>query len=100
MQNLEAKIVSCGGGVVLRPQNVEKMKQAGMVIFLNAKAETIYERVKDSNDRPILNGNMNVDYIRSLMEKRSSLYMQAADRVIDTDGKSVREICDEIIGLL
>lgn len=90
-------IVSCGGGVVVRSENVTNMKESGKIIFLAATPETIYERVKDSTDRPILNGHMNVDYIRELMEKRRVLYENAADIRIDVDGKSVLEVCHEII---
>lgn len=93
-------VVSCGGGVVVRPENTEYMKKNGTVIYLAAKPETIYERVKNSTDRPILNGNMNVEYIAELMEKRRALYEAAADIRIDTDGKNAEEICEEIISLI
>lgn len=89
-------IVSCGGGVVVRPENTEYMKKNGVIVFLSATPETIYERVKDNDDRPILRGNMNVEYIAQLMEKRRALYEGAADIKIDTDGKNVTEICEEI----
>lgn len=89
-------IVSCGGGVVVRPENVTNMKKNGKIIFLAATPETIYERVKDSKERPILNGHMNVEYISELMEKRRTLYEAAADVRIDVDGKSVSTICEEI----
>lgn len=92
------QIVSCGGGTVLRPENVAMMKKSGKVVLLRAKAETILERVKSSSDRPLLNGNMNVEYIAGLMEKRRAIYENAADLVIDTDGKSAYEICKEIMG--
>lgn len=90
-------IVSCGGGVVVRSENTEHMKQSGRIVFLTATPETIYERVKDGNDRPILNGNMNVEYIAGLMEKRRELYERAADVRVATDGKSLEQICEEII---
>ncbi len=93
-------IVSCGGGVVVRPQNTDYMKKSGKVVFLSATPETIYERVKNSTDRPILNGHMNVEYIAELMEKRRALYEAAADIKIDTDGKNRSAICKEIMDRL
>lgn len=93
-------VVSCGGGVVVRSENTDYMKKNGTIIFLSAKPETIYERVKDSNDRPILNGHMNVEYIAELMEKRRALYEAAADIRIETDGKDADSICEEIIKAL
>lgn len=96
----EASVISCGGGVVVRPQNTEYMKQSGRIVFLSATPETVYERVKNSNDRPILNGHMNVEYIAQLMEKRRSLYEEAADFIVATDKKTREEICQEILDRL
>lgn len=90
-------VVSCGGGAVLRPENVGLMKQSGKIIFLSATPETIYERVKHSTNRPLLNGNMNVEYIRGLMERRREAYENAADVVISTDGKWKSQIVEEIL---
>ena len=89
-------VVSCGGGAILRQKNVESMKQNGQIIYLSATPETIYERVRFSTNRPLLNGNMNVEYITSLLEKRLPLYQGAADKTIVVDGKSVNEILKEI----
>lgn len=90
-------IVSCGGGVPMRQVNVDEMKKSGKVVLLTANPETILEHVKHSHDRPLLENNKNVDYIAELMEKRREAYEAAADIVIATDGKSVYDICEEII---
>ena len=90
-------VISCGGGVALREENVAEMKKNGRVVLLTASPETIYERVKDSNDRPLLNGNKNVEFIADLMEKRRDKYEAAADVVIRTDHKTVLQSCEELI---
>lgn len=82
-------IISCGGGVALRSENVVEMKKNGKVVLLTASPETIYERVKDSNDRPLLKENKSVEFIAQLMEKRKEKYEDAADVVIRTDGKTI-----------
>ena len=89
-------VVSCGGGTILRIENVEMMKKNGKVIYFSATPETIYQRVRNSTNRPLLNGNMNVEYITSLMEKRISRYLAAADVTIVVDEKSKQEILDEL----
>ena len=81
----------------MRDENAALMKQCGKIVLLTATPETIYERVKDSTDRPILKGNMNVDYIRELMEKRKDRYLAVADVVVATDQKSAEEITREIL---
>lgn len=93
----ENVIVSCGGGAVLRQENVANMKKSGTIVFLSATPETIYQRVRYSTNRPLLNGNMNVEYIAGLMEKRRDIYESAADVTIVTDGKKLAEIVREVL---
>lgn len=90
-------VVSCGGGAVLREENVEEMKKNGYIVLLWAAPETILERVKDNDDRPILNGNKNVTFITELMEKRRGKYEAAADVIVHTDGKTILEISEEVM---
>lgn len=97
MQNRKGVVISCGGGVPMRDENVVEMKKNGKVILLTAAPETILERVKNNHDRPLLENNKNVVFISELMEKRRSKYEAAADIIIQTDGKSEFEICEEII---
>ena len=100
MQLRKQAVISCGGGAALREENVIEMKKNGRVVLLTARPRTIYDRVKDSTDRPILNGNNNVEFITELMENRREKYEKAADIVIYTDKKSVLQICEELIAKL
>ena len=97
MQSKKNMVISCGGGVPMRERNVAEMKKNGRVVLLTAKPETILNRVKDNHDRPLLEGNKNVPFIAELMEKRREKYQAAADIVIETDGKSELEICEELV---
>lgn len=97
MQSKKNMVISCGGGVPMRERNVIEMKKNGRVVLLTAKPETILNRVKNNHDRPLLEGNKNVDFIADLMEKRREKYQTAADIVIETDGKSGLEICEELV---
>lgn len=89
-------VVSCGGGAVLREENVKHMKENGKIIYLSATPETIFERVRYSTNRPLLNGNMNVEYITQLMEKRLAVYEKAADEIVCVDQKGKSEILSEM----
>lgn len=97
MQSRTGKIISCGGGVPMRECNVVEMKKNGKVFLLTATAETILERVKNNDDRPLLQGNKNVEFIGELIEKRRAKYEAAADVIIPTDEKSIKEICQEML---
>ncbi|MBM6685548.1 chorismate mutase [Faecalicatena contorta] len=97
MQSRKNTVISCGGGVAMRERNVAEMKKNGRVVLLTASPETIYERVKDSRNRPVLNGRKNVQGISELMEQRREKYEAAADIVVNTDGKTVLQVCEEMI---
>ncbi|MBS7007995.1 shikimate kinase [Anaerostipes sp.] len=100
LQKKNNQIVSCGGGVAMREINVQEMKKNGRVVLLTASPETILERVKDSDERPLLRGRKNTEYISELMEIRRPKYRSAADVIVDTDQKNVEEIAEEIVGKL
>lgn len=93
-------VVSCGGGVVLRPENIVNMKKSGIVVLLRATPETIFERVKHGKSRPLLEGHMDVDYIAQLIKNREKAYEAAADIKVDTDGKPPQVIAEEIKKIL
>lgn len=97
LQSERNVVISCGGGAALREKNVAEMKKNGRVVLLTASPEVIYSRLKDADDRPVLNGRKNVEGISELMEQRRGKYEAAADIVILTDGKSVHEICEELV---
>ena len=86
--------------MALRDENAALMKEAGTVFLLSATPETIYHRVKGNNNRPLLRGHMNVEYIGELLEKRLPKYEAAADVVIDVNYRSVDDICKEIYSRL
>lgn len=100
LEGMKNTIVSCGGGAVLRKENVESMKKSGKVILLTASPEELYQRLKDTTDRPLLKGRMSVEGIGGLLEERRPRYEAAADLVIRTDGKSVQQIASEIVSKL
>ena len=97
MQSRTNVVISCGGGTPMRECNVAEMKKNGRVVLLTAKPETILDRVKDSHDRPLIENNKTVPFIADLMSKRREKYEAAADIIIETDGKSELEICEELI---
>ncbi len=76
------------------------MKESGEVVFLSAAPETIFERVKNGRNRPLLNGHMNVEYIRGLMEERMPYYELAKTKEIITDGRSPQKIAKEIFAII
>ena len=91
------RVVSCGGGVILREENVTAMKAKGRIVWLQASPKTILERVSDDNNRPLLQGRKNEEAIREMLEQREVKYKAAADIIVQTDQKDLNEICKEIL---
>ena len=91
------RIVSCGGGVPLREENVAAMRESGTVVLLTASPEVILERVKDSDERPLLQGHKDVPYIAALMEQRRPKYEAAADITVDTSQLNIEEVCRQVL---
>ncbi|HEY3332419.1 MAG TPA: shikimate kinase [Capsulimonadaceae bacterium] len=81
-------VFSTGGGVPLRPENAELLKQLGHVVWLRARADTIANRVGHKlSQRPLIAdyGHDLVGRIRDLQSERYPRYEMIADYIIDTD---------------
>ena len=65
-QNL---IVSCGGGTVLKKENIKLMKDSGYIILLTASPETLYQRVGSDPNRPVLEGHRSPEGILQLLNQ-------------------------------
>ncbi|MDP8289437.1 MAG: shikimate kinase [Candidatus Susulua stagnicola] len=95
----EDLVISCGGGLICDPDNLNQLKQTGVVFALRASVSTIYQRTKDHLHRPILNVDNPQERIEQLLKQRVVYYTQA-DHSIDTDNFSPEDIADKIIAIL
>lgn len=94
-------IVSCGGGTVMRQENVDYLRKNGTIILLQADPDTVYERVRRGGDkRPLLNRHMSRGYISWLMKQRDDVYRAAADIILETGGMNSERVAEEIIRIL
>jgi shikimate kinase len=89
-------IVDCGGGVVLRKENLQLLKAGGIVFYLQAAPEVIYQRIKDEKHRPLLKVPDPLGCIKELYQQRLPLYNQA-DHIIDANDASIEGPVVEIL---
>ncbi|MBQ8913213.1 MAG: shikimate kinase [Lachnospiraceae bacterium] len=94
----ESFILSTGGGMPCFNDNAKLIKEVGVSVYLMASPDSILERLNNDTSRPLLKEGNKLEKIKSLLSKREDFYKNAADIVIKTDGKSVEEIADEILG--
>ena len=96
-------VIALGGGAVMESGNVEALKGKGCFVWLQAEEETLRERMKGDgaspDQRPPLMIPGKGDE-RGLLAKRSPVYRALADLVIDTTGKSIDEVAEEILAAL
>jgi len=92
-------IVALGGGAFERAENRDKVKAHSYVIYLKASPETLYNRIKDCENRPMLKDGFGVNDIAELLKQREANYM-LADCVVETDGKSADEVVKELLGII
>lgn len=96
LKSVSNQIISVGGGLPLREENRKLLHELGQVFYLRADAGTIYERVKGDRTRPLLQCSDPEERIRTLMDARDAFYTDAADVIIQVDGKSFEQIINEI----
>lgn len=97
IQEENGLIISCGGGAVLKDENVEILKSKGVIVLLTATPETVFERVKNHTHRPILNNDMSVEHIKKLMNQREPRYKEVADITVNVDRNDRILTCCEIL---
>jgi shikimate kinase len=94
-------VLAAGGGAPLRSDSRQQMRESGQVVCLLAQPETILQRMSaDASTaarRPNLTDKGPLEEIIQLLKAREPIYRESAHLVIDTEGKSPREIADEIL---
>ena len=94
-------VLSLGGGAILREENRAEIGRAGTVIWLTASPTTIHQRLEadatTSARRPNLTTQGGLEEIESVLAKRRELYQACADLEIDTEGKTLDEVVQEIL---
>ncbi|MHA1771570.1 MAG: shikimate kinase [Candidatus Thorarchaeota archaeon] len=93
-------VVSYGGGVVLSPVNRERLKNRSFIILLRATPATILRRLREDQTRPLLYCRKTIDQIAAMINERHPFYESMNDYCIDTDGRAIDEIVEEIIGMV
>lgn len=89
-------VIDCGGGVVLRDENMRHLKKSGTVICLTATPSVIYQRVKGHRHRPLLNVADPETAIHELLAERAPFYGKA-DYTVDTSSLDVDGVVQRIL---
>ena len=89
LTQLREVVLSTGGGAVLRPGNRALLKENGTVIYLHADPAILWERVRHSRNRPLLQTADPRNRLAALYAERDALYREVAHHVIESDRDEV-----------
>ncbi len=90
-------IISCGGGVVTRPNNVSLLKKNGKVFWLQANLKTLLDRIGTDPNRPSITGKAQKEDMTEILKQRKRLYQDASDVVINTQDYTPEQVAKYII---
>lgn len=97
----DGQVLDCGGGVIEREANFERLRAAGRVIWLKASTATIVSRIRGDTQRPSLTGAKSfTEEVDEVLQRRTPLYRRIAHHEIDTDARTVEDIAREIVTLV
>ena len=93
-------VVATGGGIVLAESNIEQMKATGRIVWLRVRPETVVRRMAQDpvtgEQRPALTDGGAMAEIESVLVERDPIYTRVMEVAVDTDDRSVEEICTEL----
>jgi shikimate kinase len=92
LQGTDGHVIATGGGMVLRPENVKMLKSLGPLVLLWADPKAVYQRVRNSKHRPLLDVSDPVAEIKRILDNRTPTYERVADFKVDTSKMTVDEV--------
>ena len=95
--SLHEAVLSTGGGMPIRPQNRELLRQLGFVVFLKTSDDAILRRLRGDTSRPLLAGEDPGSRVEELQREREPFYNATAHYILNTDGLSPEKLADRIM---
>jgi shikimate kinase len=89
-------LVATGGGAVLDPRSRARLRERGRVVYLRTSVDQQLARTRRGIDRPLLNTPDPRGTLVRLFEQRAPLYAEVAEIVVDTDGRKVKAVVEQI----
>jgi shikimate kinase len=97
LTQLDAVVVATGGGAVLSPENRERLAARGFVVYLKTGVQQQLDRTRHGRHRPLLYTSDPKARLHELMAIRAPLYESIAALTVQTDGRRVRAVAEEVL---
>ena len=93
-------IVDCGGGVIERPENIPALRANGVIFWLQASVDVVVSRIADGTERPaLIEGKTFTEEVAEVLERRTPLYSEAAQHIINTDDMTPDQVSESILAI-
>ena len=96
----EGVVLATGGGAVVDPQSRSRLGARGFVVYLHTTVNQQLARTRKGRERPMLENGDRERILAELMELRDPMYREIADLIVETDGRKVKAVADEIVDRL
>ena len=96
LKGLTGVVVSTGGGLVTRSENLASLKEHALIVCLWCSPETIFKRVGHQSHRPLLRVEKPLERIRELLNERAPAYRQA-DVLLNSEFRKPREVATHVV---
>jgi shikimate kinase len=93
-------VLATGGGAIMDPRNRNHLGGRGFVVYLHTSVDQQLSRTRKGRERPLLENDDPRAVLEALMAIREPLYREIADLTVDTDGRKVRAVANEILDRL
>lgn len=89
-------VLATGGGAILSEENRKRISDRGWVVYLKTSVRQILRRTARDVKRPLLNTDNKKQKIEDLLHERGPYYEEVADLIVETGGRPVQQIVNEI----
>lgn len=94
-------VLATGGGAILTPDNRNRLAARGAVVYLKTSVEQQVARTARDKRRPSLQDNdIPEETLQQMFEEREPLYQEIADIIVETDGRTVRSVANDVVQML
>lgn len=97
LTKMDSVVLATGGGAVVSPENRSHLGGRGLVVYLYTTVDQQVSRTKKGRDRPLLESGDRREVLTNLLQQRDPLYREVADIIVETDGRKVQSVANEII---
>ncbi|MCH9695120.1 MAG: shikimate kinase AroK [Gammaproteobacteria bacterium] len=97
LSKMDGIVLATGGGAIVDPDSRSRLGGRGFVVYLFTSVEQQVVRTQRGRERPLIAGSDPQATLAALLEQRDPLYREIADIVVDTDGRRVNAVANEIV---